>query len=167
MAIVFAGAVAGGLVNGLDRLRHRAHHARQLALRHIDPRLFKIGVGAFLVAYTSYMLTRRAWVKMTWGGGIADCAVGILGGIAGLSGMLPAVWTDMRGWAKEHRRGVLQIFNIAILALALASHVASGLLTRQVAVAAIVALPGTIGGARLGVFIYTRASPTAAIRASS
>jgi uncharacterized protein len=129
-------------------------------LPHIDPRMFKIGIGVFLVAYTSYVLTRRAQIKMTWGGGLADCVVGfaggILGGIAGLSGVLPAVWTDMRGWAKEHRRGVVQIFNMAILSLALVSHAVSGLLTREVAVAAIAALPGTIAGARLGAFIYRR-----------
>jgi len=129
-------------------------------LPHIDPRLFKIGIGVFLVAYTSYVLMRRAQMKMTWGGVAADCAVGfaggILGGIAGLSGVLPAVWTDMRGWTKEHRRGVLQVYNIATLALALTSHIVSGYLTRQVGVAAIVALPGTIGGVWLGAFIYRR-----------
>lgn len=129
-------------------------------LPHIDPKLFKIGIGVFLVAYTSYVLMRRAQMKMTWGGGVADCAVGfaggILGGIAGLSGVLPAVWTDMRGWAKEHRRGVIQIFNMATLSLALVSHIVAGFLTRQVAVAAIMALPGTIGGAWLGAFVYRR-----------
>ena len=129
-------------------------------LPHIDPRLFKIGIGVFLVAYTSYVLTRRAQIKMTWGGGVADAVVGfaggILGGIAGLSGVLPVVWTDMRGWTKEHRRGVVQIFNMAILSMALVSHAVSGLVTREVAVAAIAALPGTIAGAWLGAFIYRR-----------
>jgi uncharacterized membrane protein YfcA len=38
----------------------------------------------------------------------------------------------------------------------LVSHIVSGFLTRQVAVAAIVALPGTIGGAWLGALIYRR-----------
>ncbi len=129
-------------------------------LPHIDPRLFKIGIGVFLVAYTSYVLMRRAQMMIAWGGSGADCVVGlaggILGGIAGLSGVLPAVWTDVRGWSKEHRRGVLQIFNIAILSLALVSHAVSGLLTREVAVAAIAALPGTIVGVRLGGIIYRR-----------
>ena len=66
------------------------------------------------------------------------------------------VWTDIRGWSKEHRRGVMQIFNIAILSLALVSHAVSGLFTREVAMAAIAALPGTIGGVWLGGFIYRR-----------
>ena len=129
-------------------------------LPHIDPRMFKIGIGVCLVAYTSYVLARRTAIKIKWGGEFADCIVGfaggILGGLAGLSGVLPAIWTDVRGWTKEHRRGVVQIFNMAILSLALVSHAVSGFLTREVAVAAIVALPGTIAGARLGAFIYRR-----------
>jgi uncharacterized protein len=131
-----------------------------LLLPHIDPRIFKIGIGVFLVAYTSYVLGRRVEIKSAWGGGTADCIVGfaggILGGLAGLSGVLPVVWTDVRGWTKEHRRGVVQIFNMAILLLALVSHAVSGFLTREVALAAVVALPGTIAGAWLGAFIYRR-----------
>jgi len=129
-------------------------------LPHIDPRMFKIGVGCFLVAYTSYVLMRRIEIKIAWGGAFADNIVGfvggILGGIAGLSGVIPVVWTDLRGWGKEHRRGVVQIYNMSILALALASHVFSGLFTRQVAVAAVVALPGTVCGAWIGARIYRR-----------
>jgi len=131
-----------------------------LLLPHIEPRMFKIAIGIFLVVYTSYVLARRVTIEMKWGGAFADSVVGfaggVLGGIAGLSGVLPVVWTDMRGWTKEHRRGVIQIFNMAILSLALVSHAVSGLLTRQVAAAAIVALPGTIGGAWLGAFVYRR-----------
>ena len=129
-------------------------------LPHIDPRLFRIGVGGFLIAYSAYVLARRVEIKSVWGGGPADGVVGfaggILGGIAGLSGVLPAVWTDVRGWTKEERRAVVQTFNIAILSFALLSHAVSGLFTREVAVAAIAALPGTIGGARIGAFIYRR-----------
>jgi len=97
---------------------------------------------------------------MTWGGRVADCIVGfaggVLGGLAGLSGVIPAVWTDVRGWTKEHRRGVLQIFNMAILSLALVSHAVSGFFTRDGAIAAVAAVPGTIAGARLGAFVYRR-----------
>jgi len=131
-----------------------------LLLPHIEPRMFKIAIGVFLVVYTSYVLARRVTIEMKWGGAFADSVVGfaggVLGGIAGLSGVLPVVWTDMRGWTKEHRRGVVQIFNMAILSLALVSHAVSGFLTREVAVAAIAAVPGTIAGARLGAFIYRR-----------
>jgi len=129
-------------------------------LPHIDPNYFRIGVGAFLIAYSVYVLTRKEMLKSAWGGRVADGVVGfaggILGGIAGLSGALPVVWADVRGWTKEERRSFVQIFNIAILFLALASHALAGLLTRQIWIAALFALPGTIGGARLGAFIYRR-----------
>jgi hypothetical protein len=45
---------------------------------------------------------------------------------------------------KDQRRSVVQTFNLTILSLALATHAVAGLLTRQVAVLAAVALPGTV-----------------------
>jgi hypothetical protein len=50
----------------------------------------------------------------------------------------------------------VQSFNIAILSLSLVSHAVSGLLTRDVLIAAAIALPGTIGGAWCGAFLYRR-----------
>jgi uncharacterized membrane protein YfcA len=129
-------------------------------LPHIDPRLFKLGLGIFLVAYPTYVLIRKRQTESTWGGKAADGVVGffggVLGGLTGLSGVFPVVWTDIRGWTKEQRRSVLQFFNLAILSLALVSHAASGLLTRQVATEAAIVLPATIGGAWIGAFVYRR-----------
>jgi len=129
-------------------------------LPHIDPRLFKIGIGGFLVVYSGYVLARRVQRRLSFGGDAADGVVGfaggVLGGLAGLSGVLPVVWTDLRGLTKEQRRAVVQIFNSAILSLALLSHAVSGFLTREVAVAAVAALPGSIGGAWLGAAMYRR-----------
>jgi len=129
-------------------------------LPHIEPRFFKLGVGTFLVVYSAYVLARKGEIKSAWGGRAADGAAGfgggILGGLTGLSGVLPVVWTDVRGWTKEQRRSVVQTFNMAILSLALVSHALSGLLTRQVAVQAAVALPATITGAWFGAYIYRR-----------
>jgi uncharacterized membrane protein YfcA len=131
-----------------------------LLLPHIEPKFFKLGIGCFLVVYSAYVLVRRGEIKSDWGGNAADAIVGfgggILGGLTALSGVLPVVWTDVRGWTKEQRRGIVQTFNIVILTLALASHAASGLLTRQVLLTAAVALPATIGGAWTGAYIYRR-----------
>jgi uncharacterized membrane protein YfcA len=80
----------------------------------------------------------------------------LLGGLTGMSGVLPVVWTDVRGWNKEQRRSVLQVFNIAILSFALVFHAASGLLTQQVAIGAAIVLPATIAGAWTGGFAYRR-----------
>jgi uncharacterized protein len=129
-------------------------------LPYIQPNLFRLGIGLFLCSYSAYGLTRRAHYNSNWGGGVADGVIGfgggVLGGMAGLSGVLPIIWTDIRGWVKEQRRTVVQGFNIAILWLAFASHAASGLFTKQVLIQAAIALPGTIGGAWLGGYIYQR-----------
>jgi uncharacterized protein len=129
-------------------------------LTHIEPRLFKLGLGVFLVVYPAYVLARRSQISWSFGGKPADAIVGfgggVLGGLTGLSGVLPVVWTDIRGWSREQRRGVVQSFNIAILTLALVSHAIDGLLTRQVALASAVALPAAIAGAWVGAFIYRR-----------
>jgi hypothetical protein len=72
-------------------------------LPHIDPRLFKLGLGLVLIAYPAYVLARRRPIASPWGGSIADGVVGfsggVLGGLTGLSGVLPVVWTDVRGWS--------------------------------------------------------------------
>ena len=131
-----------------------------LMLPHVDPRIFKLGLGFFLVVYPAYVLSRRHHVEKSWGGEAADGVVGfgggVLGGLTGLSGVFPVIWTDVRGWSKEQRRAVVQFFNLAILWLALLVHAASGLLTRQIGLEALIALPGTIGGAWFGAFIYRR-----------
>ena len=45
----------------------------------------------------------------------------MLGGLGGYSGVLPAIWCQLRGWSKEVSRGVYQPFiimaHIATLAL--------------------------------------------------
>lgn len=129
-------------------------------LPQIDPRLFKIGVGIFLVVYSSYVLARKVPMSHPFGGRAADGAVGfgggVLGGLTGFSGVLPVVWTDVRGWSKAQRRSVLQAFNLSILFFALLSHALWGLLTSQVALATAAALPGTIGGAWAGALVYRR-----------
>ena len=129
-------------------------------LAHIDPRTFKVGVGFFLVIYSSYMFINRSQYKSAWGGRIADSAIGfgggVLGGLAGLSGPLPVIWTAVRGWKKDERRSVIQAFNLSILLAALIAHAVSGLLTKEVGWTTVAALPGTLAGATIGSRVYKR-----------
>ena len=131
-----------------------------MLLSQIDPRLFKIGVGLFLVSYATYALARTARMSEAWGGRVADAAAGfgggVLGGLSGLSGPPIIVWTDVRGYPKDYRRSVLQTFNLAILTAALVSHAWSGLLSPQVGWATLAALPGTVCGAWIGTKVYKR-----------
>jgi len=90
-----------------------------LLLPVIDQRTFKIGVGIFLVAYPTYVSVRKSNTGSRWGGLAADGAIGfgggMMGGLTGFPGPLLIFWTDIRGLTKEHRRSVLQGFNLTIL----------------------------------------------------
>jgi uncharacterized membrane protein YfcA len=131
-----------------------------MLLSQIDPRMFKIGVGVFLISYATYALARKVQMSLICGGRVVDSAMGfgggVLGGLAGLSGPPLIVWTDICGYTKEYRRSILQTFNLSILTTALISHAFSGLLTQQVGLATIAALPGTVCGAWLGSMVYKR-----------
>lgn len=119
------------------------------ALAHLDPRHFKVAVGVFLVLYSGVSLVIRKRRSFAWGGRIAD-------GCAGLSGALLVLWTDVRGLPKDVRRGLLQAFNLSILALALGVHVATGRLDTGTGLAVAAALPGTLAGAWAGSRVYRR-----------
>ena len=133
-----------------------------MLLSKLDPQVFRFSVGVLLIAFSGFMLLGRVQPRFVWGGRTADSVVGfaggILGGLTGLSGPLPTVWATLRGWSKDQRRGVFQVFNLAILGAVVVWHVLSGLLTAELVRLTIVALPGTFAGAWLGVHAYRRLS---------
>jgi len=128
-----------------------------LLVAHADPNVFKITIGVFLLVFP-IALYLSPEMKLSFGGKGADAAVGlaggILGGLAGLSGPLPILWASVRGWSKDVRRGIFQIFNVTVLFVALCWQAASGLIERQVVGLALLALPGTIIGAWIGARLY-------------
>jgi len=128
-----------------------------LLVAHADPNVFKITIGVFLLVFP-IALYLSPEMKVSFGGKVADAAVGlaggILGGLAGLSGPLPILWASIRGWGKDERRGIFQIFNFTVLFVALCWQAASGLIERQVVWLALLALPGTIIGAWIGARLY-------------
>jgi uncharacterized membrane protein YfcA len=71
-----------------------------------------------------------------------------------MSGPLPILWASVRGWGKDERRGVFQIFNWTILLAALCVQAASGIIELKVLWLALLAFPGTILGAFLGARVY-------------
>jgi len=89
--------------------------------------LLKIVLGTFLLAYGTYAVVSPRLHKISFGGRGADAAVGfiggVLGGIGGYSGVLPTIWTQLRGWPKEIARGVYQPYIIVIQGVTLAGIV--------------------------------------------
>src|ERR1700744_2332057 len=84
-----------------------------MLVAHADPHVFKLTIGVFLLVFpiALYFSTPMAFA---FGGKLADGMIGfaggILGGLAGLSGPLPILWASVRGWGKDERRGVFQVF---------------------------------------------------------
>jgi uncharacterized membrane protein YfcA len=83
-----------------------------MLIAHADPRGFKLSVGVLLLVFPTALYFNRASVALSFGGRVADAAIGfaggILGALAGLSGPIPTLWASVRGWDKDERRGVFQ-----------------------------------------------------------
>lgn len=130
---------------------------------------FKTAIGALLLVYCSVMLFVRVDAKPVRAGWTADGLVGFgggfLGGLAGLSGPLPTIWSRFRGWSKDQQRGIFQAFNLTILTLAAVSQSIAGLMTMEVGTFALMALPATILGTWLGRRSYSRLGTTTFNRA--
>jgi hypothetical protein len=128
-------------------------------LTRANPATLKIVLGAFLLAYGLYALLTPRLPQVKGGGRAADAAVGfvggILGGIGGYSGVLPTIWTQLRGWPKDAARGVYQPF---LLVMQIATVVATGFIafdTRDLVLVG-AALPALLIGAWLGWVVFDR-----------
>ena len=129
-------------------------------LPRIDAHAFRIFVGIVLIATCALLLVRRRRFAWKGGGRMADAGIGaaggVFGGLAGLSGILPTLWAELRGWEKDERRAVFQGYNLAILSFAFVAQAGAGFLDARVGLLLVVALPGTAMGAFIGRRIYSR-----------
>ncbi|MEN3288422.1 MAG: uncharacterized protein V7634_2722 [Bradyrhizobium sp.] len=129
-----------------------------LLIAHANPVTFKLTIGVLLLVFSAALHFNRNLPAIRFGGRSADGAVGfaggILGGLAGLSGPLPILWATLRGWSKDERRGIYQLYNWAIIVVAFVLQLGSGLVETQMIWLSLIALPGTIAGTWLGSRVY-------------
>jgi uncharacterized protein len=133
-------------------------------LPRISLTYFKLAFGALLIAYCAFRLfaAHRARLAVRRPGAersmeaVLGFAGGVLGGFAGLSGVLPTVWASLKGWTKDEQRAVFQAFNFTLLAAMLAVSWTQGLVQPRFYIAALLAAPATVVGARLGMRLYKR-----------
>ena len=93
-------------------------------LAYTDAAALKIVLAVFLIVFGTYALLAPKLATVTGGGRPADVSIGflggILGGLGGYSGVLPTIWTQLRGWPKEIARAVYQPYVIVMQAVTLA-----------------------------------------------
>ncbi len=126
----------------------------------IEVRSFKLGIGMILVSYCAFQLISRDRLRIANAGRGADAGIGfvsgVLGGVAGVSGVLPTVWASLRGYSKADKRVLFQTFNTAILGAMLGLYAARGMMTWEFGRALLISLPATLLGAQLGNWFYGR-----------
>ncbi len=129
-------------------------------LHGVSSEPLKQGVGAFLVAYSLFMLLRGQPAPVRVGGKPLDAAVGFvggaMGGLAGLSGAVPTVWTGLRGWSKDEQRAVYQPYIFVMQAAALGWLWAEGRIGAVALADFAWCLPTVALGVWLGMKLYAR-----------
>jgi uncharacterized membrane protein YfcA len=123
----------------------------------LDARLFKTVLGLVLVVWCPIMLFSRALPPVRFGGRLADGAAGLVGGVmaglGGFSGPVPTLWCTLRQIDKDTQRTVIKNFNLATLAVTMATYFATGMVKVEMvpmfAVVAPAMLLPTLLGSRL------------------
>jgi uncharacterized membrane protein YfcA len=125
-----------------------------------NPAHVRMGIGAFLVLYSLYVLFCPAIPSVTAGGAAADAGVGflngVLGGITGLAGILVTIWCGLRGWPKDVQRTVFQPVAVAIFLMGALWIGAKGAITADTIKLFLIGMPALFAGMWLGMKLYGR-----------
>ena len=88
----------------------------------------------------------------------ADAAVGflngVLGGATGLGGILPMVWSGLRGWPRDEQRAVFQPTAVATFLMTIVAFGGVGIITLDTARLFVIGLPALVIGSWLGWMLY-------------
>lgn len=127
-----------------------------------DAVMERTALGLFLVVYCPVLLCMPdrpgRLSEGSYADGLAGFVGGILGGVAGVSGPVPTLWTTIRGWEKDLQRGVLQAFNIAMHVGTLTAYILAGKVTSTTTTMFAIIAPALLLPAILGVSVFKRLS---------
>ena len=133
-----------------------------LALRGINPTVFRHFFGAFMIAYSAYAFARPTLrvarlpaAAARLADGVVGWVSGIMGGIALLHGALPTIWCALRGWDKRESRYVYQpyiLFTGALVMVAVGLNVEVD--ARRVSLGLAVGLPAMAAGLWVGFRVF-------------
>jgi uncharacterized membrane protein YfcA len=134
-----------------------------LALPHISMPLFRVGFGGLLLGFCLFQLLVGGRWRIAdpgrWAEFLVGLAGGVLGGIAALSGALPAIWGVLRQWPMQHHRAVMVLYNCTCHAI---GHVAlwiAGLIDGTTILRFLLLSPCLLLGSWIGVRAWVYISP--------
>jgi uncharacterized membrane protein YfcA len=134
-------------------------------LPHLDVTRFRVLFGSLLVTWCPVMLMARRLPHLQAGGRWADGVVGatggVMGGLGGFTGAVPTLWCTLRGFDKDAQRAIIQNFNLAALAMTMASYLACGVITRDMLPMFAIVAPAMLLPALLGARLYIGISEAA------
>ena len=100
-----------------------------MLLTHINPDVVRLCVGLLLVTHALLNLLKPKLATLQSGFAV-DFVVGIVnglvGGLTGLTGIIVAIWCQMRCWPKDTQRMVFQPINLMAIVFAAGSLAVTG-----------------------------------------
>jgi uncharacterized membrane protein YfcA len=122
-------------------------------------------VGTLLAIWCPLMLLSSRLPQLRFGGRFADAIAGAAGGamgpLGGFTGAVPTLWCTLRGYDRDLQRAVVQNFNLAILAVTMASYLASGMVQPSMWPMMAIVAPALLLPALLGMKVYVGLCPLA------
>ena len=74
-----------------------------------------------------------------------------------MPGALPVIWCELRGLSKEHQRGLVQPYILAMQVFAIALLLAQpGVISRDLLLVTAAALPATVAGTFVGMALFSQ-----------
>ena len=133
-------------------------------LEFAQPAYIRTAVGALLIAFSLYNLTRPQFPVTKRLTRTGDAGVGILNGVlgasTGLGGILPVIWTTLRGWTRDEQRGVHQPTAFATFVMSIVALGSGGLVTPVTMHLFLLGLPALLAGTLFGWALYGRLNET-------
>lgn len=131
-------------------------------------RVVVVGVGLLLVLYAGYTLARIALrvtprrISLTRGRDVAVGVIaGVLGGIGGYVGALPAMWADLQGMPPQETRALMQPFIAIMQAITILGLALTGFFTQEAIFLTVTAVPALLLGTWAGLRVADRMSAQA------
>lgn len=167
---------AYGVVNqgyGIWKVRHALRWSRILPfvvggafgvplgaylVTYINPAHLRVGVGALLIAYSTYNLARPTFTPIKSNAAV-DAGIGalngLLGGLTGLGGVISTIWVQLGGGPKDAQRAVFQPVLFITMTMATLTFAAGGhLFNADILKLFLMGLPALLLGLWVGVKLY-------------